>query len=122
MADIEAVDLSGRAYSAKLAKEVYPVNLGSVDLLVAFDDFEKAHAGEELSVSGWRQLVETGILGEVRAVVSKAFSDPADAEEIVATGDARIWIDAFIQTASMLKDGGGWSDLDDAIARYIPAQ
>jgi len=121
MADIEAVDFAGRVYAAKLSKESYPVNLGSVDLLVAFDDFEKGNGGKEISVSGWRELADTGMLDQIGDVVSKAFCDPVDSAEIAATGDARIWLDAFIQIGTMLRDGGGWNDLDEAIAKYLPS-
>lgn len=111
----EAITFEGRSYSEKLSKDTYPVNMGSLDMLSAFQAFEQKWAGEEAASAAH----DRGMLREMEDVLRAGLSEE-DAGELLGTRDIRIIEDAYVQVAAMYRDGQGWRDFADAVGRYLP--
>ena len=118
----EALDFTGRSYAERLPKQSYPVNLGSLNFLAAFDAFERKWSGVAVDLDGgWGAIKESGMVDEMAAVVAAALS-PEDAAEVCDPIDVRVIEDAYVQIAVLANTGDGWGDFAATFMRYMPQE
>lgn len=118
----ETLDFEGRSYAERLSKRTYPLNLGSLDFLAAFDAFERKWSGTVVDLgAGWGAVKESGMVDEMAAVVAAALS-PEDAAEVCEPIDVRVIEDAYVQIAVLANTGDGWGDFAATFMRYMPQE